>query len=204
MKKGLLLTSFQKNKKLYRALPLEITIEKLTLEFESHIQELKEKKYSLPPGDERVWTLQNKQSIDSLMNDKLLEAESSIQLSGWNHDLKSVLKTLETKKDKGVEVEILSVGALETELPNLHVLHPNEKHEALEQYQLVIIDEEEIIFAGVEQDLWQGITTKAKPLVKFFIEFFQHDVALTTITKKYEKTLLEDEEIKKLLMRLRY
>jgi len=56
----------------------------------------------------------------------------------------------------------------------------------------------------MEEGAWQAILTKSKPLVKFFVEFFYHDVALTKITKKYEDTLMKDEEIKSLLMRLRY
>ncbi|MFG6148109.1 TrmB family transcriptional regulator [Halobacillus sp. B23F22_1] len=204
VEKGLLLTSHQEKKKFYSALPLDMTIEKLTLEFETHIDELKDRKYSLPPVDEQVWSLQNKQSIHSLLHKKVEQATRSIFISGWNKDLESVLSILELKSKEGIKVELLSVGSIHTDLKHLHVLYPDEGHEALEQYQLVIIDEEEIIFAGVEQELWQGITTKSRPLVKFFTEFFQHDVALTEITKKYEKTLMEDEEIKEILMKLRY
>ncbi|MFC7064045.1 TrmB family transcriptional regulator [Halobacillus seohaensis] len=202
--KGLLLTSFQERKKLYYALPLETTIERLTSEFKANIQELKEQDYSLTPVDDRVWTIQNKQSINSLLTNKIQTAQNSIYISGWNEDIESVLPLLENQKDKGIEVEILSVGVVETIMENLHILLPDEKHEALEQHQLVIIDEKDILFAGVEQQIWQGITTKSRPLVKFFTEFFHHDVALTEITKKYETTLMQDEDIKEILMKLRY
>ncbi|MCP3028218.1 TrmB family transcriptional regulator [Halobacillus sp. A5] len=204
VEKGLLLTSFQQKKKLYCALPLETTIEKLTSEFESHIKDLKERKFSLPPGDEQVWSLKSKKSIDALLYNKIERAEHSIYVSGWSKDIGSLLPLLESKSTNGIDVEMLSVGAINSKLNQLHVLEPAEGHEALEQYQLIVIDEEDILFAGVEEGNWQGITTKSRPLVKCFIEFFQHDIALTTITKKYEQILMEDEDIKKLLMRLRY
>ena len=46
--------------------------------------------------------------------------------------------------------------------------------------------------------------TKSKPFVKFFADLFYHDIALAKITKKFEDTLMLDEEIKGLLMRLHY
>lgn len=68
----------------------------------------------------------------------------------------------------------------------------------------ILIDGETILFAGAENSSWQAMLTKSKPFVKFFVEFFYHDVALTKITEKYEDKLMRDEEIKQLLLRLRY
>ncbi|MFC7322012.1 TrmB family transcriptional regulator [Halobacillus campisalis] len=202
--KGLLLISFHERKKLYHALPLDTTIEKLTKDFNENIRDLKEREYTLKPTDDRVWSLQDGNSIDALLKEKITEAQKTIYLTGWNKDIEDYLPLLEKKKSEGLEVEVLSVGSLKTKLHPLHILLPDEKHEALEQHRLLIIDHKDIVFAGVEQGSWQGITTASSPLVKFFIEFFYHDVALTEITKKYDAVLMQDEEIKDILMKLRY
>lgn len=202
--KGLILSSAVERKRLYNALPLETTIEKLTAEFQENVDELRNKEYSLSPVDDRVWTIKNDTSISSVAHDLLAKAEESIYVSGWSDGLAPLLPLLEEKQEHGVKVEVLSVGEMDTFLSDIHVLLPDEKHDALERHQIVIIDDEELLFVGVEQGQWHGIQTKSNPLVKFFTEFFYHDVALTEITKKYEQTLLKDEKIRNILMKLRY
>ncbi|MFZ0369120.1 MAG: TrmB family transcriptional regulator [Halobacillus sp.] len=204
VEKGLILSSSTDRKKLYNAVPLETIIENLTSEFEANVEDLRNKEYTSPPVDDRVWTVKNSRTILSLTKELTENANSSIYISGWNDHLKALTPLLEQKKNEGVTVEMLSVGELESSIPQTHVLIPNEGHEALEKYQLLIVDEKEILFAGIEQGEWQGIQTLSRSLVKFFTEFFYHDVALTEITKKYENTLMEDESIKTILMKLRY
>ncbi|MGP4077969.1 TrmB family transcriptional regulator [Halobacillus sp. K22] len=204
VEKGIILSSFTERKKLYNAVPLEAIIENLTDEFQANVEDLRNKEYTHRPVDDRVWTVKNSRTITSLTKELAENAKSSICLSGWSDHLKAFTPLLKQKKDEGVTVEILSVGELENSLPNTHVLIPNEGHDALERYQLLIVDEKEILFAGIEQGDWQGIQTLSRSLVKFFTEFFYHDVALTEITKKYEDTLMEDESIKQILMKLRY
>lgn len=202
--KGLLKSSFTNRKKLYTALPLETTIQKLTSEFEANVEELKNKEYTLTQNDDRVWTIQNEGAISSISADLLESARSSIYISGWSDDLMDHLSILEKKQEEGVNVELLSVGRVNTKLQESHILMPDENHQALERHQLIIIDEKEIVLAGVEHEEWQGIQTSSSPLVKFFTEFFYHDVALTEITKKYEDTLKEDQQLQDILMKLRY
>lgn len=202
--KGLILTSFSDRKKLYTALSLETTIEKLTAEFEANVEEMRNKPIEVPSSDERVWTLQNDESIHALLKERIQKAKNEILITGWNDELFHLIPLLEEKKLEGVKVELLSVGELETGDLHAHVLLPDEKHDALERHKLIIIDHEEILFAGVEQESFQGIHTSSKPLVKFFSEFFYHDVALTEITKKYHEILMADEDIKEILMKLRY
>ncbi|ARI76644.1 TrmB family transcriptional regulator [Halobacillus mangrovi] len=202
--KGLILSSFTDRKKLYTALPLETIIEKLTDEFQTNVEELKSKKYSLTPVDDRVWTIKNNKAISSLTKQTLSKASRSIYFSGWSDDLLTILPVLEEKQENGLEVEVMSIGEIDTILENTHTLLPDERHEALERYQLMIADEKELVFAGVEHGEWQGIQTLSSPLVKFFTEFFFHDVALAEITHKYEDTLMKDEKIKNILMKLRY
>ncbi|MFD2922683.1 TrmB family transcriptional regulator [Halobacillus naozhouensis] len=204
VEKGLLLTSFQERKKLYTALPLDTTIDKLTREFQENVKALKHREYTLTPSDDRVWTIQDHPAITSLTTGLISRAEQSIYLSGWSDDIQPLLSELERLNDQHIKIEVLSVGEVNTFLSDIHILVPMEKHEALERHKLIIIDEKEILFAGLEQDTWQGIKTMSKPLVKFFTEFFFHDVALTEITKKYENTLMKDEKIKNILMKLRY
>jgi len=86
----------------------------------------------------------------------------------------------------------------------LNTLSPTEEHHTLERFMLVAADSSQIMFAGMEQGEWQAMRTGAQPFVKFFIEFFYHDVALARISQKYNAELMADEEMKSLLMRLRY
>ncbi|CDQ19309.1 transcriptional regulator TrmB [Halobacillus karajensis] len=204
VEKGLILTSFQERKKLYTALSLETTIEKLTAEFQANVDEIRNTTYKLHDSDERVWTIQNEKSIKALASECIQKAKREILLTGWSDELQHFLPLLEEKKKEGVKVELLSVGDLEPGSLHAHVLLPDERHDALERHKLIIIDHKEILFAGVERSDFQGIHTLSKPLVKFFTEFFYHDVALTVITKKYQDVLMADEEIKETLMKLRY
>ncbi len=54
----------------------------------------------------------------------------------------------------------------------MHFLIPAEEPNALERYLLLIVDDREILFAGVEQESWQAMKTMSQPFVKFFTEFF--------------------------------
>ena len=187
------------------ALPLNLVIEKLTKEFEANINQLKNNTYQNNISDDRVWSLKVDSSIQLQCKQLLQEAKHSIQISIWKEDFQEFLPILIEKEQSGVKVEALVVGNVqETALSSLHVLSPNEEHRTLEKNRLIIIDEESILFAGVENGSWQAMLTKSKPFVKFFVEFFYHDVVLTKITKKYEDQLMNDEEFKHLLLRLRY
>ncbi|WP_433748733.1 TrmB family transcriptional regulator [Falsibacillus pallidus] len=202
--KGMILDSVSEKKKLYMALPLELAIKKLTSEFQESIDHLKANTPKKTITDDRVWSLKVDSSIQAQFLELLEKAEKAILISIWTDELEACLPILEEKERQGLHVEALIVGNAEADLKNLHILSPNEEHRMLEKNRLLVIDEEEILFAGVEEGAWQAIKTKSKPVVKFFAEFFYHDVALAEITKRYEETLMSDEEIKKLLMRLRY
>jgi sugar-specific transcriptional regulator TrmB len=206
IEKGLVLDSVSEKKKLYTALPLDLVIEKLRKEFQDHIDQLKNKTSKKIIMDDRVWSLKVDSSIQLQCKQLVQEAKHSIRISLWKEELSDYLPTLIEKEQAGVKVEALVVGDLEEDIPltALYTLSPNKEHQALEQNRLIIIDEETILFAGVENNAWQAMVTKSKPFVKFFAEFFYHDVALTKITKKYEYQLMKDEEIKQLLLRLRY
>ena len=66
----------------------------------------------------------------------------------------------------------------------MHFLIPAEEPNALERYLLLIVDDHrEILFAGVEQESWQAMKTMSQPFVKFFTEFFYHDVALARLPR---------------------
>ncbi|WP_071396560.1 TrmB family transcriptional regulator [Bacillus tuaregi] len=204
--KGLVLDSVSEKKKLYTALPLQLVIEKLTSEFQSNIKQLKLNTPKKIVTDDRVWSLKVESSIQLQIKQLLKEAQRSIQISIWTDELPEYLPLLIEKEQSGVKVEALFVGETKEEIPlsTYYRLSVIEEHRALERNRLIIIDEETTLFAGVENNAWQAMVTKSKPFVKFFVEFFYHDVALTKITKKYEDTLMEDEEIKHLLLRLRY
>lgn len=206
IEKGMVLDSVSEKKKLYTALPLHLVVEKLSKEFQSNIDNLKNNSSKKIIMDDRVWSLKLDSSIQLQYMQLIKEAQHSIQISIWEEELPDYLPLLIEKEQAGVKVEALVVGGVAQEIPlsTLYTFSPIKEHVALEKYRLLIIDEETILFAGVERGTWQAMITKSKPFVKFFAEFFNHDVALTTITQKYEDQLMKDEEIKHLLLRLRY
>lgn len=202
--KGMILETNIEKKRLYTALPIESAIGRLKAEFNSSIEELRSQQTKVKQVDDRVWTLKDNQSIKSLLKELLTKANTSIFISGWADDLIHYLPILEDKFHAGVEVQIHTIGAISTVIPNVSTLIPDTQHGRLERSRNVIIDNEEILFAGIEEDNWQAIRTQSSPLVKFFSEFFYHDVALTEITRKYKDTIMEDAEIQEALMKLRY
>ncbi|WP_066388560.1 TrmB family transcriptional regulator [Neobacillus mesonae] len=206
IEKGMVLDSVSEKKKLYTALPLNLVIEKLTKDFQANINKLKNNSSKKIVKDDRVWSLKMDSSIKLQCKQLLEEAQHSIHISIWKDELPEYLPILLEKEQSGVKVEALIVGgaAEEIALSTVYTLSPTEEHRLLEKNRLIIIDEETILFAGVENGTWQAMITKSAPFVKFFVEFFHHDVALTTITKRYEDQLMQDEEIKQLLLRLRY
>lgn len=202
--KGVVLESTVEKKRLYTALPLESMIEKLKSDFETNVEELRNTKIKETPVDDRVWTLKEDQSIQALLKDLVKKAETSIFISGWADDLRTFLPKIEEKYNQGVTITIHVIGELETTIPNVSTLLPSSEHANLERSRILIVDEREILFAGMEDTEWQAIRTQSRPLVKFFTEFFYHDVALTEITRKYRDTVMRDEDIREVLLKLRY
>lgn len=202
--KGMVLESTVEKKRLYRPLPLNSAIEKLRRDFDRNIDELKSFEARKKPLDDRVWSLKDNQSINSLVADLLQNAASSIVFSGWSDDLSQHLSTIEEKQANGISVELHSIGELETTIDNVTTLIPDIQHKALQRSRILIIDNKELLFAGYEDSGWQAIHTSSRPLVTFFTEFFYHDVALTEITRKFGTVMMEDDRIKDILMKLRY
>lgn len=204
IEKGMILDAVSERKKYYSALPLQLAIDKLTIEFKQSIDQLKINTYKKQYTDDRVWSLKVDSSIKIQCRQLLQDAFESIRITVWKDDFNDFASILEEKEKEGIRVEVLVVGDVQSSLLNIQILSPKKEHKALEQNRLLIIDDEEILFAGVEDNAWQAIKTKSKPFVKFFTEFFYHDIALTKITKKYEEILMEDDEIKSILLQLRY
>ncbi|WP_345241807.1 TrmB family transcriptional regulator [Pontibacillus salipaludis] len=202
--KGMILESTVDKKRQYTALPIESTIDKLKSDFEANVEHLRNIPITEAPSDDRVWTLKDDQSIQAVQKEMIQGAKDSIIISGWADDLRIHLPILEQFDRNGGQVEIHTIGELDTSIANVSILVPNSMHEALERSRILIIDNQEMMFAGIEQNAWQAIQTQSRPLVTFFKEFFYHDVALTEITKKYSDTILEDPSIRELLLKLRY
>lgn len=202
--KGIVLESTTEKKRLYTALPLHLTIEKLKADFEWNVQALKETKMKETPMDDRVWTLKDNQSIQVSLKHLVQKAVSSIFISAWADDVNAILPFLEEKYHAGLHVTVHVIGEIETIIPNTSTLIPDTEHSKLERSRILIIDQMEMLFAGVEDAEWQAIHTQSRPLVKFFTEFFYHDVALTEITRKYKETIMDDNEIRDILLKLRY
>jgi HTH-type transcriptional regulator, sugar sensing transcriptional regulator len=204
IEKGMVLDSVSEKKKLYSALPLSIVIEKLTNEFQENVEQLKTSTSKRKFYDEHVWSLKVDSSIRAQTKQILQAAEKSIKVSAWQDDVRDYLPILEEKEKQGIDVEVLVVGEMESSLKNVHTLIPAQEHHSLERFRLVVVDEEEVIFAGVENESWQAMKTKSRPFIKVFIEFFYHDVALAKINEKHSDLLMNDEEIRSVLMKLRY
>ncbi|GGE68245.1 TrmB family transcriptional regulator [Priestia taiwanensis] len=202
--KGMIMESLSEKKKCYSALPLPLVIEKLTAEFQANVDELKSSVSKKRYADDRVWSLKVDSSIQAQCHELIEKATTSIKISSWHDDFIQYVPALERKQLDGVKVEALVVGKVESKLSNIHFLVPADEHHLLERYRLMVIDDSEIIFAGVEEEAWQAIKTASPPLVKFFSEFFYHDLALMQITEKFSWLLMDNEEIKETLMRLRY
>lgn len=204
IEKGMVLDSVSEKKKLYTALPLSIVIEKLTTEFQENVEQLKTSTSKRKFYDEHVWSLKVDSSIRAQTKQILQAAEKSIKVSAWQDDVRDYLPILEEKEKQEVDVELLVVGELESSLKNVHILIPAQEHHSLERFRLVVVDDEEVIFAGVENQSWQALKTKSRPFIKVFIEFFYHDVALAKINEKHSDLLMNDDEIRSVLMKLRY
>ncbi|WP_416828791.1 TrmB family transcriptional regulator [Ectobacillus polymachus] len=206
IEKGIVLNSVSEKKKLYTVLPLKLVINKLTKEFQANINHLKNNTFKKIVIDDRVWNLKDDSSIQLESKQLLLEAKHSIQISLWKEEFYHYLPLLMEKEQTGVKVEALIVGDLQekTGLSTLYTISPIEEHRSLEKYRLMIIDDNTILFVGADNNSWQAMITKSKPFVKFFSEFFYHDVALAKIASKYEEQLMNDKDIKPLLLRLRY
>ncbi|MCM3491086.1 TrmB family transcriptional regulator [Alkalihalophilus marmarensis] len=202
--KGMILEATVEKKRLYTALPLESVIEKLKADFEENIEQLKKIEVEDIPLDDRIWSLKENQSIQSLIKELTEGAERSIYLSAWGDDLNQFLPILEEKDQQGLDVHIHAIGEIETSIKAVSTLIPDQHHNTLERSRILIVDQREMLFAGIEESSWQAIRTQSPPLVKFFTEFFYHDVALTKITKRYKETIMRDEEIKDILLKLRY
>jgi sugar-specific transcriptional regulator TrmB len=204
IEKGIILDCISEKNKLYTALPLSLVIEKLNAEFQSNIEQLKKNMIKKSYTDDRVWSLKDEYSIRIQSKQLIEQAKNTILVSGWNNSFSEYLSLLEKKEEEGANVEILVVGEMNINVSKVHTLIPAKEHNTLERFQLIIIDDREVIFTGVEENSWQAIKTMSKPFVKIFTEFFYHDVALTTINEKYHDLLMNEPEIRDILMKLRY
>ncbi|USG64198.1 helix-turn-helix domain-containing protein [Brevibacillus ruminantium] len=204
VEKGLVLDSLSEKKKWYTALPPSSLIDKLTTQFEQDIDALKTSLTKKTLRDDRIWNLKAASSIRAESRHLIQNATKSIRFSAWSDDFAAYAALLEEREREGIDVEVLVVGRNQWKLSRVHELVPTEEHEGLERYQLVVVDQEEILLAGEENGAWQAIQTRAQPFVKFFADFFYHDVALASITQKHYDLFMGDEEVRKMLIRLRY
>ncbi|WP_050614407.1 TrmB family transcriptional regulator [Bacillus testis] len=202
--KGMVMEAVSDKKKTYTALPLELAVERLTAEFESNIKKFKENTSKKTFSDDRVWTFKVQSTIEAQNKQLIRNAKKSITMSGWNRDFQVYLPLLEQKEKEGLDVKIHVVGEIEADLSNLYYFIPTEEDVFLEPFQLLVIDDREIIFATAEEGSWQAIRTMSQPFVKVFSEFFYHDVVLTKILGKYNETLMNDPEIKNIVTKLRF
>lgn len=143
-------------------------------------------------------------SIGSQLKQLMENAERSIRFSAWEDDFRRYLPILLEKQNDGVKVEGVVIGDTPDGLPQIVPMKPSKQHVLLERFRLLIVDDREVVFAGVEQGSWQAIMTRSQPFVRVFTDYFHHDLLLTKITGKYSEILLNDEEIMTELLQLKY
>ncbi|MGN1386087.1 MAG: TrmB family transcriptional regulator [Bacillus sp. (in: firmicutes)] len=204
VEKGMIMEAVSEKKKMYTALPLNQAVQRLTAEFQANIEEFKTKTSKRTFRDDRVWSFKVQATIMMQMKQLMEEAEKSIRFSAWNDDFAVYLPLLKEKEAKGVDVKVHIVGETQADLKETHYFIPTEEDVFLERFQLLIVDDQEIIFATNEDESWQAIRTMSTPFVKIFAEFFYHDVVLTKILSKYSDTLMSDPEIKNTVTKLRF
>ncbi|CAH8245882.1 TrmB family transcriptional regulator [Paenibacillus melissococcoides] len=204
--KGVASDTISGKKKLYAALPLEAVIDKLAQEFENSIAQLRRSSERRAHVDDQVWTIKSDTSIQAYGKHLIEGAERSILISMWKDDFAAYVPLLERKEREGVRVEAMVTGyhVPQARLSKLHTLTPTDEHQRLERFAIIVVDGERLMFGGLDHGNWQAMHTGAQPFVTFFTEFFYHDVALAAISQKYYDELMQDEEMKALLMQLRY
>ena len=205
--KGIILESMSGNKSEYQAVDIDIVIAALTQSFYANVADLRNAyREERQEVDDRVWMLKEDRSMLLTVEEWIKKAKRSIHLSLWADEHKPLLPLLEQKEREGVRVEALTLGNLDTRLHGLHTFPvPQREQHSLERWRLLIIDEQQILLAIFHGGEMKGMMTSSPQFVQFFIDFFYPDVALAEITTRYyDDVLVQDEEIRKLLIRLRY
>jgi len=202
--KGILLGSMLDKKKVYRAIPLDQVIHKLTLQFQADVEQLKLSEQAEFQPDDRVWNLATEESIYAHSVALLRSAQKTIYISTWKDIIETYLPILEEKEQQGVHVEVHVVGTIEAKLSNLSYFVPTESQQELKRFQNIVVDDKEVVFAIAKDPVWHSIITSSEQLVDVFRDFFYRDVILTLLSDKYNDILLQDAEYVNLLSKLRY
>lgn len=205
--KGIILESISGNKSEYQAVDVDIVIASLTQTFYQNIADLRDAyREDRQEVDDRVWMLKESGSMLVTMEDWIKKATRSIRLSLWADEYAQLLPHLEAKEAAGVHVEALTLGHLDSRLQGLHIFPvPEREQHSLERWRLCIVDESKLLLAIFTGGEMKGMMTSSPQFVQFFIDFFYHDIALAEITTKYyDDVLVHDEQIRNLLIRLRY
>ncbi|BBI30842.1 TrmB family transcriptional regulator [Cohnella abietis] len=202
--KGVLLDSMLEKKKMYRALPLDRVIEKLTSQFQSDIEQLRLSEQKQFKPDDRVWNLATEESIYAYSLSLIESAKKTIYISTWKEIIEDYLPILEEKEKQGIHVEAHVVGEIDSKLKNLKYFVPSESQKELKKFQNIVVDDSEVVFAISKNPAWQSIITKSEQLVDVFRDFFYRDIILTLLSDKYNDILQNDAEYVDLLAKLRY
>ncbi|MFM2479791.1 TrmB family transcriptional regulator [Celerinatantimonas sp. YJH-8] len=202
--KGMLLDSMVEKKKLYRAISIEQVVQKLTTQFESDIEQLKQTQWKKAKPDNRVWNLNTGNSIHAYGMTLLDNAQHSIQISTWSDIFFSYLPMLEHKEQQGVQVEAHVVGAVESNLKQMKFFIPAESQTKLKKYQNIIVDGKELLFAVENEEESNSIITQSEQLIDVFRDFFYRDLILTYLDENYHDTLYNDRAYVELINNLSY
>lgn len=204
IEKGVLLDSMLEKKKMYRAIPLEQLIQKLTLQFQDELEQLKEVKQKKAEPDDRVWNLATEDSIYVYSQALIESAQNTIYISAWKEIIVTYLSILERKEKEGVHVEVHVVGEMESNLKHVKYFVPTENQKELKKFQNIVVDDTDVIFAIAKEPAWHSIVTQSEQLVDVFRDFFYRDLIITLLSEKYDELLQQDHEYVELITKLRY
>lgn len=203
--KGVAMEVISNKKKGYFAVPKDIVIKKLEAEFKKNIDLFKSDKSKILINKDDLWRFKTDDLILSTLKQMIVNANESILISLWKKDFYDLKPLLEEKEASGISVHVHIVGQAEANIKNLHILAEPSGENSLEIWRLLIVDNNDIIFGAFDNGCWDSIRTTINPFVKFFTEFYYHDVVLTKIVDKYYKDILKnDQEIDDLLTNLKY
>ncbi|HEU4962996.1 MAG TPA: helix-turn-helix domain-containing protein [Bacilli bacterium] len=205
--KGIILESASGTKNEYQAVDVEIVIATLTRLFQENIEELRSGfAQRREETDDRVWMLRDDRMMMQTIEAWIRQAKRSIHLSLWSDEYPPLLPLLEVKEREGVQIDALTLGAVESELAGLYTFPvPEREAHSLKRWRLLVVDESRLLLALFHEGEMKGMMTASSPFVQFFIDFFYHDVALSEITTRYyDDVLAKDEKIRNLLIKLRY
>lgn len=184
MQKGVLTNSLRSKNTIYKAEPIA-KVSKLLLERANKSAAQLEKlgsNFSTKEEDDKIWNIEQKDSVISSCVDLIDNAKNEIMIQIWVNDLTSELEqSLINKQNEGINVLVILFDLEEEYKTNIknYFAHGFEKpklHDLKSRWINLSVDGEKMIYASFgKKDLMEGITTRNSSMVYFAQEYIKHD-----------------------------